>query len=150
MPINSNRGANATADANTRNDAVYTDNANSNVKGTARVASALNVIAGLWLIAAPWVLGYAAINTAMWNDLVVGILVTGLAAVRLFAPTRHSGVSWANVVLGVWLLAAPFVLAYGSELTGAGAAFWNDIIVGCAIILFGALSGDSTNNMVNK
>jgi len=39
----------------------------------------VNVILGLWTIASPWVFGYEAAAPAMWNSVVVGIVVTLLA-----------------------------------------------------------------------
>ena len=39
----------------------------------------VNVVLGLWTIASPWVFGYAAGEPAMWNSVVVGIVVTLLA-----------------------------------------------------------------------
>jgi SPW repeat len=43
--------------------------------GLARV----NVVLGLWTIASPWIFGYAAGEPAMWNSIVVGIVITLLA-----------------------------------------------------------------------
>jgi hypothetical protein len=39
----------------------------------------VNVVLGLWTIASPWIFGYAAAEPAMWNSVVVGIVVTLLA-----------------------------------------------------------------------
>lgn len=41
------------------------------------------------------------------------------------------GVSGTNLAAGLWLIAAPFVLAY----TGVTAAIWNDILVGLAVLI---------------
>ena len=35
--------------------------------------------------------------------------------------------NWANVLLGVWLVIAPFIIGYNKTSTGA---LWNDIILG--------------------
>lgn len=37
--------------------------------------------------------------------------------------------NWFNLVLGVWLVIAPFVLGYSNK----PAALWNDIILGLAV-----------------
>lgn len=99
-------------------------------------ASGLNVLAGLWLVAAPFVLAYSDLQAALWNDIVVGVLVAGIAVVRVSGAYRATWLSWTNVVLGVWLIAAPFVLGY-SDTT---AALWNDIVVGVIIAGLGAWS----------
>ena len=39
----------------------------------------VNVVLGLWTIASPWVFGYGTGEPAMWNSVVVGIVVTLLA-----------------------------------------------------------------------
>ena len=39
----------------------------------------INGVAGIWLIVAPFILGYANITAAMWNDIIVGAVVAVLA-----------------------------------------------------------------------
>ncbi len=39
----------------------------------------VNVVLGLWTIASPWIFGYAGGEPAMWNSIVVGIVVALLA-----------------------------------------------------------------------
>ena len=39
----------------------------------------VNVVLGAWLIVSPFLLGYTAHANAMWNQIVVGVLVGGLA-----------------------------------------------------------------------
>jgi hypothetical protein len=39
----------------------------------------VNVALGAWLVVSPWILGFAASTTALWNQIVVGIIVGGLA-----------------------------------------------------------------------
>ena len=46
------------------------------------------VLLGLWVLISPWVLGYAHIAPALWNSVVVGIILAGAAATRL-APAPH-------------------------------------------------------------
>lgn len=46
---------------------------------TSAWASWVNVALGVWLVLAPFVLGYAALATPLWNDIVLGIVVIGLA-----------------------------------------------------------------------
>jgi len=35
----------------------------------------LGIIFGIWLIIAPFVLGYSQITNALWNDIILGIVV---------------------------------------------------------------------------
>lgn len=102
-----------------------------------RTASGLNILAGLWLIIAPFVLGYYELKTPMWNDIAVGILVVALAATRLSKPVTTTWASWLNLVLGIWLVLAPFVLQYSDVTT----PLWNDVVVGVIVAALALWSG---------
>ena len=106
--------------------------------GQVQVASGLNALVGLWEIAAPFVLTYSAIAAATTNDVIVGVIVAVLAAIRVFWAYGAAWLSWVNVVLGVWLIIAPFVLTY------SGTPMTNDIIVGIIIAVLGTWSALAT------
>src|SRR2546423_6495501 len=91
-----------------------------------RTASVLNVIAGLWLLISPFVLGFSALQAATWDTAVVGVVVLLLAWTRAANPDRYIGLSWVNLLLGIWLIISPFVLAYSTSPH----ATWNDVILG--------------------
>jgi hypothetical protein len=40
----------------------------------------LNFLLGLWVLISPWVLGYAALPSALWNNIAVGVAVMVLSA----------------------------------------------------------------------
>lgn len=90
------------------------------------------LVLGIWLIIAPFVLGYID-SAAITNDIVVGIVLAGVALVRLFSSFRPFWLNWVNIVLGLWLIVAPFVLGYT-----LAASQWNDIVVGIAVVALGA------------
>jgi hypothetical protein len=113
-------------------------------KGIAQLFSGINVLAGLWLVLAPWFLGYSRVDAALWNDVLVGAAVLILAIIRVVAPGRLVGVSRANVVLGVWLLLAPFVLRYGRGFVLENVAAWNDIVLGVIVMTSAWLSAEIT------
>lgn len=100
-----------------------------------KLPSGSNVVLGIWLIIAPFILGYTIITAAMWNDILVGLAVVILAGIRVSRPTANSWLSWANVVLGVWLIIAPFALGYTGTI-----ALWNDMVVGLVVAAFGVWS----------
>lgn len=112
-------------------------------RGNAQATSFMNVLAGIWLVIAPWILGYTDVGAALWNDVAVGTAVIVLAGIRAASPTRFIPISWANVLLGLWLVLAPFVLQYG-ELTASSVigsvALWNDVIVGVVVIALAVFS----------
>ncbi|MCW8195954.1 SPW repeat protein [Proteobacteria bacterium 005FR1] len=113
--------------------------------GIVQVFSGINLLAGLWLVLAPWFLGYPRAYAAMWNDTAVGVLVLLLALIRAIAPTRFVGISRANMLLGLWLIVAPFVLDYGrGGLVFDHVATWNDIVLGIVVIVSAWLSAEVT------
>lgn len=107
----------------------------------ARYASIGNVIVGVWLIAAPFVLNFENSDVAQWNHIIVGAAVALMALIRATDPDHRAGISWTNVVLGAWMVAAPFVLGY----SGVNEAQTNSIVTGLIIIALGAFSAYETN-----
>ncbi len=114
-------------------------------------ASGINIIAGIWLIISPFVLGYVdfgragstGASLATSTDLVVGFVIVVIAAIRFFGA-RNIGVelfhnqtvwlSWLNAVLGLVLIASPFLFHF----TDLSAAYWNNIIVGVIVAILSA------------
>lgn len=106
----------------------------------ARWASSANVVAGLWLIVAPFLLNFEGAQSAQWNHIVIGAAVALIALVRASDPEERPGMSWTNMVLGAWMIVAPFVLGYSD----VNAAQTNSIIVGAVIMALGAFSAYET------
>ena len=50
----------------------------------------VNALLGLWLIVSPYVLGFTMPRDAMWNQIVVGVLIGGLA-IWAAVTTSESG-----------------------------------------------------------
>lgn len=93
----------------------------------------VNFILGLWLIVAPFALVYRGISAALWDNVIVGIIVAVLAGWRALGKesVRMTVTSWAIAVLGLWTLAAPFALRYN----GNAHAMWNNVIVGIVLAI---------------
>ncbi|MGB5150313.1 MAG: SPW repeat protein [Mycobacterium sp.] len=98
-----------------------------------QTASTINALLGIWLVIAPFALAYSHNTGALWNDIIVGVVVVALAGVRAFVPDNNVRLSWSTAAIGVWLVIAPFALGH-SAIT---ANMWNDVVVGIAV---GALS----------
>jgi hypothetical protein len=72
-------------------------------------------------------------STMILNTFVVGMLVFGLAQLEYVALQRWEEV--AEIALGLWLIASPFVLGYsGDDLLRA----WH-VALGAIVVLLGAL-----------
>ena len=101
----------------------------------ASTAGVLMVAAGVWLIVAPFVLSYGGGTTQLWNDIILGVIV-GLVGLSAFTAPRTSG--WINLLAGIWLIIAPFVLSYqGGSAVGAA---WNDVVLGIIVGVLGLWS----------
>jgi len=97
--------------------------------GGARAASTICLLAGIWFFISPWVYG-SYVHAVAVNNWVVGALTILFAAIRLARPAYATGLSWANMVLGIWIFCSPWIYGYA----GADARFTNSIVVG--IVLF--------------
>ena len=117
------------------------ENRQTSTAGQVKLASGLNIALGAWLAAASFLLGYSGVSAARWNDIIIGLVVLVLAWARVANPSQMTAASWFNVILGLWLIAAPFVLGY----SGMVAPLWNDIIIGVAVAALGTWSALATN-----
>lgn len=96
--------------------------------GETRSVAGINFILGIWLIISPWIFSYTS-GSAKWNQLAFGIVVAVLAAIRYMAPSQVWA-SWLNLLAGIWMIIAPFILSYQRT-----AAYWNEVLVGIAVAL---------------
>ena len=102
-----------------------------------RTAGGVELLAGIWLLAAPYVLDYSATGGSMVNDSVSGIIALALGLTQMRSDGRQMLPTWLSGLLGLWLLAAPFVLGYPS----GSPAMWSDIVTG--IVLAGLAVANS-------
>ena len=88
------------------------------------------LVLGVWLFFSPFFMAYAsATGAAAWNSYVAGALAAIFAASALWSPTSKAE-EWVNLVLGAWMVVAPFVFGfYASEAVAA----WNLAVVGVLI-----------------
>ena len=87
------------------------------------------VILGFWLIISPRVLTLAADDgAAAWSSRIVGAGLLTLAAFSLRKPAVW--VESVGAVLGVWLIASPWIL----KITDLSSAAANVVIVGLLVI----------------
>lgn len=96
----------------------------------ARGFALANVVLGGWLMMAPFLLPYTELESALWSEVGVGTFVVGLALYRLAAPRDAPWIGWGNVLVGAWLVAAPFVLEY----TDVSVAMWHDVVAGIVVV----------------
>ena len=87
----------------------------------------VNLMLGVWLFIAPYVGVGARNDIAAWNSYAAGAAVVILAIAAL--SRWRVWEEWVNLVIGLWLVLAPFVLGF----THQPAPMWNQIIVGLLI-----------------
>lgn len=93
----------------------------------------INLLLGIWLIIAPFAIGYAALSgAAVGEDIVLGILLIAFSWWILAAMAPPMGAAWFEVLCGIWLIIAPFVLRYTAM---ARAATGNDVVCGIIAIV---------------
>ena len=105
--------------------------------GLVKTASGLNVVLAIWLVLAPLVI-YFASPAALWNEVIVGIILFALALSRTSA-TQVTWPSWVNLILGAWLVIAPFILGNNNS-----SAIWTQVISGLVIGLVALASLSAT------
>lgn len=99
-----------------------------------KILTGTNIVLGLWLVAVPFVYDVAT-SAAMWNAVVMGLIIAAVAGfdfelLREGGPASRGG-AWTNAVLGLWVLAAPFVVV--TELGVTGGALANHVLVGLIV-----------------
>lgn len=94
------------------------------------------LLLGLWIFASPWIFGdtLAAqapgqVWTGAWNLWMAGVAILCVAgmALRAFRVWKE----WTNLGFGVWLLASPWILGFGTSTTVA----WDVTVVGALILV---------------
>ena len=98
-------------------------------------ASALNALAGIWLVVSAFLLGFAPDSRAVWNAVIVGVLIGLIAACRMVAGHRLAWLGWINVLLGAWTMASPWIFRY----TDVVDALWNSVVIGGLVMILSCL-----------
>jgi hypothetical protein len=99
--------------------------------GTARWQDWASFALGLWLAVSPWIVGYDGQHVATGNAAFVGVALALGAHFQIGLDELWT--EWVNLAVGLWLLAAPFVLEFASSTAMA-----NCIAVGCLVCALAA------------
>jgi len=92
----------------------------------------VNALLGAWLIESPWVVGFAGQRMALATFLVLGGLLLASAIAAIVAPRAWE--EWAEVLLGVALVASPWILGFaGHRAAMQNAAFAGLVVAGLAL-----------------
>lgn len=88
----------------------------------------VNLVLGVWLFGMPF-FGYMPQgSSAAMNGYLFGSVITVISVAAVVR--EQSWEEWLNFAIGLWLLAAPFVLGF----TANAFAMWNSVIIGLIIV----------------
>lgn len=115
----------------------------NNYRSQVQWASGLNLLVGIWLfISAFAVYDHAPMVT---NNVLCGIGVVVLAAIRAFGAYDQGWLSWLNALLGVWVIISPWaVMGTGPNGPSHGMII-NNCITGGVVVVLGLVSALATN-----
>lgn len=101
---------------------------------SAHVTFGLALLTGLYVAASPWLVGFSATGSLATSDLIAGIAAAFLAYGFATALDRAHGLTWTMPVLGVWVVASPWILQ-GVTLTAG--MMWSNVVAGALLTLLG-------------
>lgn len=101
-----------------------------------------NAAIGLWVILSPWALGFQGMSMAMSNAVVMGLALVAAALGAMLLPQAWE--EWGEGLLGLWLLASPWLLGFSAER----GAMLSTALSGLAVLLLAlwTLSTDDDYN----
>ena len=103
-----------------------------------RWASGLNLVAGLWLLGtALAVLDHGPVVT---NNLLCGLAVAALAAVRVSGAYTQSWLSWLAALVGAWVVVSPWAVAGSDPGEPTRGLILNNCITGGLMAVLGCWS----------
>jgi hypothetical protein len=100
---------------------------------TAQATFGLTLLTAIFVALSPHVVGFDAFTRLPANDLIVGITVAVLALSFGSALDRTHGMTWTLPVLGLWLMASPWIFV-ASPTAGM---IWSHLICGLLITVLG-------------
>jgi len=131
-----------------RDDAV--DEYDPNPAERGKWISGVIALLGLWMLAEAVL--FDIVPGQFWNDVIVGALLLAVGGYNYYRRSDEEigsvGAAAVAALVGLWLLAAPFVFGAegGATETTNALAFWNDIVVGLLALGLGAYSAYEARN----
>ena len=86
----------------------------------------VNALIGAWLALSPWVLGFQNQMAPTANSVVIGVALIAAALGAYFLPRAWE--EWTEGVLGLWMIASPWVLGFRAEHNAMVSAVLSGIV----------------------
>ena len=92
----------------------------------------VNLVLAVALVISPWVLAFPA-GAATYNAVIAGLVIglVAIGAIVAFAQWEE----WVNLIVGIWVVIAPFVLGFAAATT----AMWAHVVIGLAVAILAAV-----------
>jgi hypothetical protein len=92
----------------------------------------VNAVLAAWLVLSPWVLGYATARVATLNAAVVGVALAAAALGAMLTPRAWE--EWTEALIGVWLVASPWLLGFAAVTN----AMYMAVGIGVVVVVLAA------------
>ena len=99
-----------------------------------------NLVLGAWLFLSPWILA-SHTGSGAWDSWIFGVVVA-IVSIGAAAASASRGVEWINVIFGVWIFIAPWILGFASRTMA-----WDSWIIGAAIVILSFWGMGSTQQL---
>lgn len=93
----------------------------------------VSMLIGVMIGISPWLAGQQDDQSVMWNAVLVGALVLGLAQLEYVSLQRWEEAG--EIACGLWLIASPFIFGYAQS----GALRYWHFILGAVVVVIAAL-----------
>lgn len=87
----------------------------------------VNVVIGIWLVVSVWILGLAAETVVTTNAVIAGLALIAVALGAILVPRAWE--EWTEALLGLWLIASPWVLGFSANVEARFAAVLTGLVV---------------------
>ena len=87
----------------------------------------VNAFLGAWLVLCPWVLGFDDERVVLLDFSIVGVLLVAAVIGAIVVP--HAWEEWVEAVLGLWLLASPWILDFAEHAEAMQNAVFCGLVV---------------------
>ena len=100
------------------------------------VAAGLALLAAVFLAASPWIVGFTALTAITVTNLIAGSALAVLVIVLTGAYGRMHGLTFVVPAIGIWTIAAPWVIAGAMDVTRT---IYANCFAGGAIVVLGLI-----------
>ena len=87
----------------------------------------LNALVGAWLVLSPWAMGFEAQMAPTASSVIVGLALIAASLGAMFVPRAWE--EWSQAVLGLWMIASPWLLGFSAQMDVMRVAVVSGIVV---------------------